>query len=147
MKIKNTPPYYLFTCLICIVLVWIIVPQVNLIVFPFNLLGILPLFFGFSLMGKVNKTLKNFNTPHTFAESTHLVTTGAFSFSRNPMYLGMFLLLIGWAILFLNFISLVFPLFFFMVIQYKFIPFEEQKMHTTFGDSYVAYKQKVRKWI
>ena len=82
-----------------------------------------------------------------FERSTTLVTGGSYRFTRNPMYLGMVLLLSGVAAL-LGTLSpwLVIPIFT-AVIQTNFIRGEERFLEELFGDSYRAYKTRVRRWI
>ena len=75
-----------------------------------------------------------------------LVTRGPFAFSRNPMYVGV-LMVVGGVAIWVGSISLlvaVVPTF--LVIRFGAIPFEEAKMERQFGDAYRAYKAKVRRW-
>ncbi len=76
-----------------------------------------------------------------------MVTSGPFAFTRNPMYLGMFLVLAGAAVLVGTEMGLVFPLVFFAVANWYFIPFEEGRMAEMFGEAFDDYKAKVRRWI
>lgn len=76
-----------------------------------------------------------------------LVTTGLNGLSRNPMYLGFLLMLTAIAIYggsFLGFVGL--PLFV-VGINYLQIGPEEEALETLFGDTYLAYKAKVRRWL
>ncbi len=77
----------------------------------------------------------------------HMVTSGPFQFSRNPMYLGMFILLIGVAISYGNIMGFIFPIIYFSVAHFWYIPFEEEKMLDAFGDEFLTYKTKVRRWL
>ncbi len=77
----------------------------------------------------------------------NIVKSGPFSFSRNPLYLGMLLGLIGFAIYFGTVESFIFPVILFCVINWYHIPFEEEKMTEAFGDEFINYKAKVRRWI
>jgi protein-S-isoprenylcysteine O-methyltransferase Ste14 len=81
------------------------------------------------------------------SRASHLVTAGIFAFSRNPMYLGLVLLLIGWA-LWLGTASPWFvpPLFAIFLYAAQIVP-EEGALETLFGDAYIAYRQKVARWI
>jgi protein-S-isoprenylcysteine O-methyltransferase Ste14 len=76
-----------------------------------------------------------------------LVTSGPFRFSRNPMYLGMLLWALGLAILLGSLSVFLFPLFLFVLAQWYIIPLEEKAMEGTFGEEYVAYKRRVRRWL
>jgi len=79
--------------------------------------------------------------------SSLLVTDGPYRFTRNPMYLGMTLGLIGIAI-FLGSASplLVVPPFVWW-ISTRFIAREEQFLTEQFGESYLQYKRQVRRWL
>ncbi len=67
--------------------------------------------------------------------------------SRNPMYLGMLMMLIGSSFLVGTIPSLFAPVAFFLIIDKVFIPYEEEKLVETFGAEYSYYAQKVRRWI
>jgi protein-S-isoprenylcysteine O-methyltransferase Ste14 len=83
----------------------------------------------------------------TFGEPGLLVKDGAFRYSRNPMYLGMSLSLLGvW--LFLGSLSpLAGALVFICLSDRWYIPFEEKKMVEKFGQDYLNYKLKTRRWF
>jgi len=76
-----------------------------------------------------------------------MVTTGPFKFTRNPMYLGMILLLAGIAVVIGTTLAPLFPLVFFAVANWWYIPFEENRMAEAFGDDFDGYKASVRRWL
>jgi protein-S-isoprenylcysteine O-methyltransferase Ste14 len=78
---------------------------------------------------------------------TALVTAGAFKISRNPIYLGMLMMLMGSSFLMGTIPSLFAPIAFFLIIDKVFIPYEEEKMIEAFGAEYSDYVQKTRRWI
>ena len=82
-----------------------------------------------------------------FSESTKLVVSGAYRFTRNPMYLGMFFCLIGVTLLVNNVLGLLVLLLFFFIIRQKFVLKEEMQMQETFGDDYAQFKARIRRWI
>jgi len=79
--------------------------------------------------------------------TTTFVTWGPYRFSRNPMYLGLFLFFAGLSLIFVlawSIISL------FVVVYYvnsKVIPIEEKQLERNFGNDYHKYCKKVRRWI
>ena len=81
------------------------------------------------------------------SKASRLVTDGVFRVSRNPMYLGLLLLLIGWAV-WLGSVSpfVVPPLFVFAITVVQIIP-EEQALSRNFGEQYVSYQRSVARWI
>ena len=82
-----------------------------------------------------------------FSESTSLVISGAYRYTRNPMYLGMFLCLVSVSLIVNNLLGLLVLLVFFRIIRDRFVIKEEAQMEETFGADYLAFKQKVRRWI
>jgi len=82
-----------------------------------------------------------------FESSTFLVTDGLYRYTRNPMYLGMVILLIGVAT-YLGSLTpyIVIPVFF-LIIQQCFIKHEEPFLENIFGQEYLDYKDKVRRWF
>lgn len=77
----------------------------------------------------------------------HLITTGLYQLSRNPMYLGMLLTLIGAQLALSSLVGLIFPISFFLVMNDIVIPREEQMVAEAFGASYAEYKTQTRRWI
>jgi protein-S-isoprenylcysteine O-methyltransferase Ste14 len=81
------------------------------------------------------------------SKASRLVTDGVFRVSRNPMYLSLTLLLVGWAIwLGSASPSLVPPLFVLLITVVQIIP-EERALHERFGGPYVSYQRSVSRWI
>lgn len=90
------------------------------------------------------KTTVNPTKPH---KTTSLVITGAFKFTRNPMYLGMLLIIISFALYKASIISLILiPLFIFYINKFQIEP-EELEMRKKFGKEYEDYCKKVDRWI
>ncbi len=80
-------------------------------------------------------------------ESTTLVTHGLYRYTRNPMYLGMILVLMGDCLL-LGSLSPWLPIpGFILLIRQLFIIPEEAMMERTFGEQYRSYRSGVRRWI
>jgi protein-S-isoprenylcysteine O-methyltransferase Ste14 len=144
---KDIPPIYFFLGIVVAAVPYFLFPQFNIIPYPFNWLGLFLVVVGFLLNGSATQEFKKHHTPHDFSTSTTLVTSGVYRFSRNPIYLGMFLGLVGIAVLFQNPFSFLSPFLFYLVIEFKFIPFEEEKMAAEIGTSYNEYQQRVRRWI
>lgn len=141
------PPVFLVTSVILIVLCHFFWEQYNLIPHPFNIIGTVLQLAGLVLIGKTGDLFKKYNTTLFYNKSTHLIEEGLFKWSRNPMYVGIFLLVLGFTIIFRNVVSLVVPILFFLVIRYYSIPIEEKMMEETFGEKYLAYKARTRVFI
>ncbi len=85
--------------------------------------------------------------PHTPEKVTSLVSNGVYRFSRNPMYLGLLMLLIAFAFYLGTGLSFVMiPIFIWYMNTYQIKPEEEILIHI-FGDEYKEYQKKVRRWI
>jgi protein-S-isoprenylcysteine O-methyltransferase Ste14 len=142
------PPTYMFLAMLLIVLLHFIVPLADIVKMPWNLLGLLPLGLGLAVTAVADRAFKQRGmTVHPFKEPTQLVTNGAFRFSRNPMYLGFVLVLLGMTILRRSLSPLAIVAGFATWMDIGFIRVEEKILAATFGDDWVRYKQRVRKWI
>jgi len=90
------------------------------------------------------KTTVNPTKPH---KTTSLVVTGTFKISRNPMYLGMLLIIISYAFYESSIISLILiPFFIFFINNFQIEP-KEFEMSRKFGKEYEDYCKKVDRWI
>ena len=79
--------------------------------------------------------------------SSSLVVSGVYARSRNPMYLGFFLVLVGWAVFLSNVLAFLFlPAFIIYMNRFQIEP-EERALTSLFGQAFVAYKSRVRKWL
>ena len=76
-----------------------------------------------------------------------VVMEGTYKFTRNPMYLGVSIALLGAATYFSNLLSFLSPIVFFLIMNYYFVPFEEKLLENIFGKQYLNYKKAVRRWI
>ncbi|MDH2432538.1 isoprenylcysteine carboxylmethyltransferase family protein [Pokkaliibacter sp. MBI-7] len=76
-----------------------------------------------------------------------LVTHGIYRYSRNPMYLGMTLLLVAWCLWLGNLISLMTVALFVWVVTWLQIVPEEQILAQRFGDEFRRYQREVRRWL
>jgi protein-S-isoprenylcysteine O-methyltransferase Ste14 len=79
--------------------------------------------------------------------TTTIVDTGPFRFTRNPIYMGMFLGLISLAIGFDNLWLLATLVPFVLVIRYGVVAREEDYLERKFGDVYRGYRSRVRRWL
>jgi protein-S-isoprenylcysteine O-methyltransferase Ste14 len=94
----------------------------------------------------VTVTRAGSNVP-TSLPTTTIVESGPYRFTRNPIYLGMFLGLIGLAIAFDDLWLLVMLVPFALVIRYGVVAREEAYLERKFGDVYRGYRSRVRRWL
>ena len=85
--------------------------------------------------------------PITPEQATQLVNDGVYKFTRNPMYLGFLLALIGWSIFCLNPYGLAFCGLFIWLMNALQIKPEEKALEKLFGEEYRQYCKLVRRWL
>lgn len=79
--------------------------------------------------------------------ASSLVATGIYRLTRNPMYLGLLLVLAGWAIYLSNAVTFVGPLLFLLYInRFQIVP-EERALAARFGMAFEDYRRRTRRWI
>ena len=83
----------------------------------------------------------------TVKPTTTIVSNGPFRFTRNPIYLGMFVGQIGLAIAFNSLWVLVTLIPFYFLIRYGVVAREEAYLEGKFGRPYLDYKDRVRRWL
>ena len=125
--------------------------RIDLIQLPNQtLISILILFIGiFILIIPVYKFVKSKTTidPIKFKKVNNLVTSGIYKYSRNPMYLGLLMVIISTSIFYLTIFSITTPFIFYFWINRFQIKREEIFLTKKFGQKYISYKSKTRKWI
>ena len=120
-------------------------------IFPFqNLisLAILLIGLGFMFLGvREFKKLQTTVNPLNPEAATSLVTSGVFSVTRNPMYLGMSFILLATSIFSGAWLGLLLIIIFMWYITiFQILP-EEKAMQDLFGETFEDYKARVRRWI
>jgi len=86
-------------------------------------------------------------TPLPFDPPRRLVLSGPYRFVRNPMALGVGLALLGVALFYESMAILMFFALFMLVIHAMVTLYEEPRLRQTFGADYVAYCEKVNRWL
>jgi protein-S-isoprenylcysteine O-methyltransferase Ste14 len=147
-KRKIIPPVYFLLTLIAMTGLNFLAPIARVVPAPWSYAGGAIILLGIALAAVAAGSFKRAGTPVVpFEISTALVTTGLYRITRNPMYLGLVLALVGVAVL-LGTLTPFFPIpVFVWIIQARFIRGEERFLEELFGAEYLAYKSKVRRWI
>jgi protein-S-isoprenylcysteine O-methyltransferase Ste14 len=102
----------------------------------------------FSLAGLVSfRRARTTVNPMKPAAASSLVSSGVYRFTRNPMYVGLLLVLVGWAAFLSAPWALLGPLAFFAYIRRFQVAPEERALTELFGAQYSEYKAKVRRWL
>ena len=101
------------------------------------------------LISAVNSFKKQSTTvnPIKIENASSLVTSGVFEYSRNPMYLGMALILLGLAFMFNVIGGIIFTILFTIFITKFQIRPEEEVMQRLFEEDFLKYKKNVRMWV
>jgi len=115
----------------------------------FSLVAVLAVAAAVFGLGALQK-LKHLGTtadPRTPQATQCLVVGGVYALSRNPVYLGVYFLLLCWAFYLTNWVALVLStLFVAYITRFQIIP-EERVLQQKFGTQYLQYREKVRRWI
>ena len=107
---------------------------------------ILGLFIFISAVSSFRKQKTTVN-PLAPKQASSLVVSGIFKYSRNPMYLGMLIVLLSISFKFNLAGGIVISLFFYLFItRFQIFP-EEEAMNELFGDEFIEYSNKTRRWI
>ncbi len=148
LNLKNPP---VIVALAAIVGIWLIVQYTpsSEMTFPDGFIGIL---FAVGLLVGVSGsiTFRRSGTtvdPRTPEKASTLVTSGVYKVTRNPMYLGMLIMMIAWAVHLTNVFSIGFVVVFALYMTRFQIKPEESALENLFGDDYTAYKGRVRRWL
>jgi len=141
------PVYFLVTILLIAAFHWLL-PIMTLVDAPLKYVGLLVIGIGMIVVVAPARAFETHATTiRPFEEAEVLVTSGFYRITRNPMYLGMAIILVGIAIL-LGTLAAFLPIpFFMMAIRQRFVLKEEAMLAEKFGDRYRAYCNLVRRWI
>jgi protein-S-isoprenylcysteine O-methyltransferase Ste14 len=114
-----------------------------------NIVGIIIIISGQVVFGipALRQFFKTKNTLVLIKPANSLQTTGIYSMSRNPMYVGLLFIYLGMAFIFGNWWTIFLLPILIIVITYRVILPEEKYLTRAFGDDYADYKKKVRRWI
>ena len=117
--------------------------SIDIIAASFLLLGIIILITAVLSFKRQSTTV----SPLQPEKASYLVVSGIFKYSRNPMYLGMLLILISMTIKF-NFVGGILIIFAFItfITKFQIIP-EETALERLFGKEFTRYKKKTKRWV
>ena len=121
----------------------ILIPYQNLISFILFLIGVI------ILINPIYKFIKSRTTidPINFKKVNQLITSGIYKYSRNPMYLGLLIIVISTSIFYLNIFSITTPIIFYFWINKFQIKREEIFLTKKFGKEYLLYMTETRRWV
>jgi protein-S-isoprenylcysteine O-methyltransferase Ste14 len=145
---KIPPPVYLMVTLLIMAGLDFWLPIVRVLFPPVSYVGSVLVVVGTLMTGYSARLFTQAGTPLLpFERSTALITHGPYRFTRNPMYVGLVLILLGVAIL-QGSVGAFAPIPpFIWIIRTSFILGEERFLENLFGNQYLDYKRSVRRWI
>jgi protein-S-isoprenylcysteine O-methyltransferase Ste14 len=147
-KGKVLPPVYFLGALVAMAALHYLWPVAQYLSFPRTLIGLLPLGIGVGLNIAADRQFKRHQTTvKPFQRSSALVTGFPFSLSRNPMYVGLALLLVGIALLLGTVTPWLPAVAFPILLDLRFIRMEERMLAETFGSEWEQYRARVRRWL
>ena len=150
LKIKIPPPLVALTIAALMWLVARVAPTFNfalparrIIAACVAVAGVLTAIAGIAAFRRVGTTLN----PLRPENASRLVVSGIYKVTRNPMYLGLLLVLVAWALSLSNVLSVVIlPAFILYMNKFQIAP-EEAALTSAFGDEFKQYKSTVRRWL
>ena len=150
LELKIPPPIYALSIAL---LMWLLnkyIPITHFIESPWNRAGLVIIVAAGTLdLWSLFLFLKKHTTfnPMKPENTTGLVTKGLYQYTRNPMYVGLLIILSGYAV-WLGSLTpfLVLPLFYWLITEMQIKP-EERVLIKKFGEDYQAYKNSVRRWL
>ena len=148
MNNKIPPPVVTLICCIIIYFSRSLFPEITFQ--SINIISVLILLTGIGTLLTAASSFKKYQTtinPLQPDKATHLVVSGIFGISRNPMYLGMALILLAISVKF-NLVGGIIITFTFIsfITKFQIIP-EEKAMMKLFADEFSHYKKQTRRWI
>ena len=119
------------------------VPGRIVVALIFALIGLIVGALGLAAFYRASTTVNPFKP----TEASTMVTSGVYRVTRNPMYLGLLLVLAGWAVALSNLAAAAFlPAFVAYMTRFQIGP-EERALGAKFGAEFMVYKGSVRRWL
>lgn len=142
------PPYLFAICILAMIGLDQLLPVKDVLNAPWRYIGLAVIAAGVAINLTSALMFRRLNTNIvTFLDPGSVVDTGPFAHTRNPMYLGFTLALLGVAVLLGSLMTLIPVVVFFIAADRWYIPFEERRLENIFGNEYQNYCDRVRRWI
>ena len=145
---KVLPPVYFLGAMLLAAIAHYYVPLMTVVASPWHWAGAALIAIGVAF---VVLPAREFQTRGTtirpFQDATVLVSDGFFAVSRNPMYLGMVIVVAGAAVLLGSLSPFIVVVAFALVLDRRFILNEEKSLEQNFGDAFRQYRARVRRWL
>jgi protein-S-isoprenylcysteine O-methyltransferase Ste14 len=147
MNTKIHPPLLAVALILITLILHFVLPEERLVGWH-HVIGLLLVALGAGLSSFAAAIFQARDTTRNpYGEPATFVVQAPYTWTRNPMYLGLATALLGLATFFGSIVMLLAPIAFFIVIDRMVIPREEETMERLFGEQYVDYKNRVRRWV
>jgi protein-S-isoprenylcysteine O-methyltransferase Ste14 len=150
LELKVPPP---IVALVLALLMWLTPAVAGLVQMPYAFRVVCAVVLvcigqGISIAGMVAfRRAKTTVNPVKASLASSLVVQGVYRYTRNPMYVGLLLTLLAWAVFLANPFAVLWVVVFALYItRFQIIP-EERVLVSLFGAQYEAYKARVRRWV
>ena len=115
---------------------------------PANYLGIGVIIVSIAGIGFLFKLFKRYETEiEPWKTTSNIITTGPYKYSRNPVYIFLCGVPIGLGIIFNTYWALFAFIPALIIVYYTAVKKEEKYLETKFGQDYLDYKTKIRRWL
>lgn len=144
------PPVYMVLAMILIVFGKPLFPVLSFAFAEQQLLGVALAIVGAAIAIVSVQRFRQIGTtiqPNKLDEAKHLVTDGLYNYSRNPMYLGMAILITSAGFFYGSFLFVSAVALFVLAIDRFQIEPEEEALEKLFGQEYLDFKGRTRRWI
>ncbi len=147
-NVKIEPPVLLLIHVIAVILLRWLVPLPFMLPQVLEWLGYVLVLLGIVLAGSAaRRFIRAHTTTYPHGSVATIVTSGPYGFSRNPIYLGLVCLLIGFSFVFRTYWGLILSPLFIVLMNMLVIQHEETYLEGKFGEVYTNYKSHVRRWL
>jgi protein-S-isoprenylcysteine O-methyltransferase Ste14 len=142
------PTTYLLVSIVAMVALHLLFPVAKVVPRPWGLCGLVALLIGVVLNLAADRSFHAARTTvRPFEQSSTLVTSGVFRLTRNPMYVGFILLLVGLALLLRSVTPYVVVLAFAILLDRRFVAVEERMLKEKLGEEWERYRRRARRWL
>jgi len=145
---KIRPPHIILLLLSTAIALELIFKPNHVIGLPYDILGVVFFSLGAYINVAATRQFSRSKTPVPHNETPKtVVTEGIFKLSRNPMYLGGVFVFLGIALMVGSWPFFAAWIIMGTLLNLIYMPWEEKRMEELFGDDYLKYKLKTRRWI
>lgn len=145
---RDIPPMWLLLAVLLMLTLHFLLPLATWLVDPWRQAGWAIVAIGLLvIIGSARRFQRAGTSVRPFQPATAVVATGAFRFSRNPMYLGMVVITLGVGLTLGTVSPMAMPPLLFLVLDRRFVRREEPFLRASLGTAYDDYCRRVRRWL